>query len=82
MWQLGRIWEFLNNAAPKEKIAHRKKIVNLLFCFMKIILNIRNKKVVKQKAKNGILMYAAVIIPKQKAMDKPTKGYFIFCLLK
>jgi hypothetical protein len=64
--------------APKKKTAQRKKILNLVLCFMKTKVNIKNIKVAKQRIENGILMYAAVIIPKEKAMHKPTNGYLIY----
>ncbi|MFZ2937432.1 MAG: hypothetical protein WA066_01865 [Candidatus Omnitrophota bacterium] len=44
---------------------------------MKIMLNIKNKKAAKQKAKNGILMYAAVIMPKQKIKVNTVRGFIV-----
>ena len=36
----------------------------------------------KKRMRNGILKDAALIIPKQKAIHKPTNGYLIFPLFK
>ena len=62
---------------PKEKTANIIRILDFLLCFMKIMASSKRIKVIKQRIKNGILEYAPPIIPRQKLIHKPTKGYFI-----